>query len=777
MLAIWLRWRYIMNVGLHVDEFSTLWGSRQVMDSGLPLMPSGVLYTRGLFSTYLIAAVGKLFGLTYVVGRMPSLVFGVLAVLATFFLGQRSWNARVGLLAAALLALLPEAIEASGRARFYAPLSLWSLLAVGILFLTVRYPLKSEEDHALRYSSHILFGLFFAASLFSQEATILLYPALVLCMIGWRGYRYLLKLPVLAGQGIAFAAIGLRLAIEQIGQPGQLESIQSGAPYLALSLDIPAAWQAFDQLFVSPLRLPWTIAALIALTVALVGVGRNRWRIAGLAPFHQATIWYSAQFLFVLGVLLTVVGEDWRHPRYILFIQQFWLLVGAAGTLWVVDRLLTGSMGRWIATIAVTGIAVFFMWSDAVDMSEREMLGYEQGFAYVADQRAPGDLIMTPQAAGCALVLGAPCDYYMRQEGYEPFVIKRDGELIDRWSGAPLLQSTEQLRAAIQSSERVWMVIDGDRLATTFTPQFTAMIEEQFQPIYQTGKTSVLLAEEWQEIPEYVVAEEFKSGEIDAGESNAALAWPDLALVGWERSEPVPGEPLAVRLYWQQLGELDEDLHTSLQLIAQDGTNLAQTDGPIDQGTLSLGDIEDQPFPEFKQLAVPELLPGLYRLDVVAYDIDDRDPIGPPISVGWFNIGDTESLPVEPQDATWAEGLVLNGRSSLPEILIPGDVLGLDLAWVTKSPLDRNFTAFLHVTGPDGTVVAQRDQAPLSGFFPTSRWPTDEPVTDRYDIQVPLALEPGAYRLLVGWYDGETGERLHTVDGEDAIELGNWQVK
>ncbi len=766
-LAIWVRWHYVANVGLHVDEFSTLWGSRQVMNSGLPLMPSGVLYTRGLFSTYLIAAVGKLFGLTYIVGRMPSLIFGVLAVLATFFLGQRSWNARAGLLAAALLALLPEAIEASGRARFYAPLSLWSLLAVGILFLTVRHPLKVEKDHALRYGNHILFGLFFAASLFSQEATILLYPASLLCMIWWRGYRYLLKLPVLVGQGIAVAAIGLRLAIEQIGQPGQLESIQSGSPYLALSLDIPAAWRAFDQLFVSPVRLPWTIAALVAVTVALIAIRRNRWRIAGLAPFHQATLWYAAQFLFVLGVLLTVVGEDWRHPRYVLFIQQFWLLVGAAGAIWVIDRLLKGGTGRWIATAAVTGMALFFMWSDAIDMTEREMLGYEQGFAYVADQRTPGDVVMTPQAAGCALVLGDPCDYYMRQAGYEPFVIRREGELIDRWSGAPLLQSTEQLQAAIQSSERVWMVIDGDRLATTFTPQFTALIEEQFQPVFQTGKTSVLVAERWEEIPDYTFAEEF----------DPALAWPSLALVGWERSEPVSGEPLAVRLYWKLLGDIDDDIHTSLQLIAHDGANVAQIDGPINQGILSLGDIEDQPFPEFKQLGVPELVPGHYRLDVVAYDIDDKDPIGPPISVGWFSIGDTESLPVEAPGATWAEGLSLDTHSSLPESLIPGDMLTLDLAWLTKSPLDRNFIAFVHVLGPEGTVIAQRDQAPLNGFFPTSRWPTGEPVTDRYDVQLPTALAPGAYRLVVGWYDGETGERLPTVDGGDLIELGNWLVQ
>ena len=240
----------------------------------------------------------------------------------------------------------------------------------------------------MRYRNHILFGLFFAAALFSQEATILLYPALLACMIWWRGFRYLLKPPVLLGQGIAIAAIGLRFAIEQIGQPGQLESIQSGSPYLALSLDIPAAWQAFDQLFVSPVRLPVTIAALIAVAVALAAVGRNRWRMVDLSSYHQATIWYSAQFFFVLVILLTVVGADWRHPRYVLFIQQFWLMVGAAGIVWVIDRAIAGQTARWVATLAVTALAVLAMWPDAIDMTRREMLGYEQGFAYVSEQRA-----------------------------------------------------------------------------------------------------------------------------------------------------------------------------------------------------------------------------------------------------------------------------------------------------------------------------------------------------------------------------------------------------
>ena len=54
-LAFWLRWQYATQVNLHVDEFTTLWAARQTQAHGAPFMPSGVLYTRGLLSSHLVA--------------------------------------------------------------------------------------------------------------------------------------------------------------------------------------------------------------------------------------------------------------------------------------------------------------------------------------------------------------------------------------------------------------------------------------------------------------------------------------------------------------------------------------------------------------------------------------------------------------------------------------------------------------------------------------------------------------------------------------------------
>ena len=133
--AAWLRWQYITAISLYVDEFTTLWAARQVLERGLPLMPSGVLYTRGFLASYLTAAVIAPFGanltLVALAGRLLSLLFGLLTLLSTYGLGRSAWgDARIGWLAAVGMALLPEAIIWQSRARFYAQLQWLALLTV-----------------------------------------------------------------------------------------------------------------------------------------------------------------------------------------------------------------------------------------------------------------------------------------------------------------------------------------------------------------------------------------------------------------------------------------------------------------------------------------------------------------------------------------------------------------------------------------------------------------------------------------------------------------------
>ncbi len=91
--------------------------------------------------------------------RLPSAIFGVLAVPALFAVGRRLFDERTGLLAAVLLALSPFAVHAGRDARHYSLLLLLSLLATLALLR-----LRRRQDRR----SAILLGLALAAMLYTQ---------------------------------------------------------------------------------------------------------------------------------------------------------------------------------------------------------------------------------------------------------------------------------------------------------------------------------------------------------------------------------------------------------------------------------------------------------------------------------------------------------------------------------------------------------------------------------------------------------------------------------
>src|SRR5690606_1558805 len=142
----------------------------------VPLMPSGVLYTRGLLASYIEALFLTIGGFSYLVGRLPSILFWLATILLTFAIGRRDWPRfgwAVGWLAAVGLTLLPEAIMWSGRARFYAQLQCFALLTVWSAYQAITAPSQSPRSTAggWRAAWHDpvwQFPCFFTLALFSQ---------------------------------------------------------------------------------------------------------------------------------------------------------------------------------------------------------------------------------------------------------------------------------------------------------------------------------------------------------------------------------------------------------------------------------------------------------------------------------------------------------------------------------------------------------------------------------------------------------------------------------
>lgn len=127
--------------------------------------------------------------------------------------------------------------------------------------------------------------------------------------------------------------------------------------------------------------------------------------------------------------------------------------------------------------------------------------------------------------------------------------------------------------------------------------------------------------------------------------------------------------------------------------------------------------------------------------------------------------------PSNPVTANWAGKIELLGIDLSPGPRGPGATVSVVVYWRALSEMDRPYTFFVHLLGPDnpatGTPLwAQRDAQPADGTYPTHGWDVGEIVIDEYVLVIPKELPPGEYELSAGFYYLPTLERLAVVDGD-----------
>ena len=165
---------------------------------------------------------------------------------------------------------------------------------------------------------------------------------------------------------------------------------------------------------------------------------------------------------------------------------------------------------------------------------------------------------------------------------------------------------------------------------------------------------------------------------------------------------------------------------------------------------------------------------GLYHLDTMQ-NLPVVDPGGgtvgqPIISLVKIAVPTTPVKPTQPLDANLANGVRLVGCDLEQEQVRPGDELPITLHWQVTSPLDNDYTVFIHLLDMEDRIAGQGDGPPLEGFYPTSFWGVGETLVDRHRLLVNEDAPPGDYRVAVGLYDRATMQRLPVLaaDGQPA---------
>lgn len=252
--------------------------------------------------------------------------------------------------------------------------------------------------------------------------------------------------------------------------------------------------------------------------------------------------------------------------------------------------------------------------------------------------------------------------------------------------------------------------------------------------------------------------------------------------IPWEPLQP--GDEFLTTFYLQNIGPMEKNYNVLVRIFDRAGNEVLRDEGwPWGAPTSEWERREVRPDGhEFTMPADAE--PGFYRIQIEFYDpdtleqlpaVDARtgESIGTALTVDYLTVAGLDREPAQPLDPPAQLGGVvtlLGVDVQTDEPIQVGDTLRARLYWQVDSRPQSDYTAFTHLVGPDGNLVAQRDQMPLGGFYPTSYWRAGQIIPDgTYEVALPEDAQPGTYTLYAGMYDRDTRERLQvTRAGEPA---------
>jgi hypothetical protein len=130
----------------------------------------------------------------------------------------------------------------------------------------------------------------------------------------------------------------------------------------------------------------------------------------------------------------------------------------------------------------------------------------------------------------------------------------------------------------------------------------------------------------------------------------------------------------------------------------------------------------------------------------------------------------------QPDGTRFGETMTLLGYSGPAGPLTSGGQLVFTLFWTSDGPADRRWSVFTHLIGPDGSLVGQHDKVAYDLLYPTDRWWPGVIIDDSYSVDIPSDAPEGEYRIAVGMYDWQSGDRLplRTAEGDPVPDNGLW---
>nr|WP_290665980.1 glycosyltransferase family 39 protein [Ardenticatena sp.] len=695
-------------------------------------------------------------GIGAIQARLLSVMLGVLAVPLMWRVARRLFGWDDALLATTLLTTAPFHIYYSQEVRMYALFVLLTLLAVSALL---------EWGATGRPVWGVVLTGASIALLYTQYYAAFVLAAIVLMWAWWRWHDP--HVPplhhmgmVLVGSLLAYAPWVFYAAPRLSTYVRSKVAIEADTP-LTPSLFLWRHVRTFALGHLMPQQEWLAPAAAVVLGFVLVGIVYG-WR----THRHQTgflLIWFGTPFVGVFIVNLLAPFTDPRIERQLLPVLPAYLMLAVLGiqAMWRFAtrpgveprRAITGATGMlMIPTLAVAvSLSGFYTIPRYADEDYRPLL------AHIAAHQTDGDAYLWtyPWQAG-----------YLR--AYVPHRRLTSVEIPLAWAD-DVAARRDGVQRLYEQYTRIWFPayqvkgrILEERLAETLHATGVYVWDDWY------GNTRLWLMARAPDAPPQRVDLTFAEG---------------VRLTTLATSSPQVASGVGVFSMLLGFETRETALRAVIKAMDDRGGVWGEMDVPVETPLTRVG----------LQIA-PGTPPGLYYIELRLYRADDGrtldvlDAQGAPVAPTW-RLADIEvvrpphAIPAEAVAATqWyriplGDAVELVGADVFTGTVRTGDLLPLTLYWRAQRDLAREYWVFVQAFAPTGELRAARDLPPVDGTFPTTRWRAGDLVRDPHILRIPATGPAGEWVLYAGLYDRETGTRLTTPDGADAIVLGRFTVE
>lgn len=436
------------------DEARLALAARGILDQGVPRLPGGIVYTRGLLPAYLEAGSFALFGVSDRAARVQSLAAGTLLVPLVYWLARIAVGPPGALAAAAAVAFFPPLVLQSREAWLYSTFLSLFVLALGLVHRGFAGGSGPAQVGAAAAFAAALFCHELAVMLLPILGSFLLVPARPPRAVWWRGRWTLGAFGLMLAALTLVAGLSLALRAPTMGGP-LIEFHEYLTPTVGLSL-------------LSGYLLNFGSWHLLLLPLAVLGL-----------PIVTTRLSHGALLLY-LGVGWTLLVPSYLlvarvEPRYILPALVLLLAVAAFAAARWGPRLIESLLGSRLGPGPRKALSALLPAVLLLPPLNWGLLGYDAQVRNVPStwvralpERGPDDLVISFSPTLTSHYLGRT-DAWLRSRGYEKYSWAGSHPPRDIHTNAVVVRNARELDQYVirpNAGRTAWVVLDGSLYAS-----------------------------------------------------------------------------------------------------------------------------------------------------------------------------------------------------------------------------------------------------------------------------------------------------------------------